>query len=183
MDVVVGITGASGAIYAVRLLEELADQCRVTLVISDAARQVLSDETDASVPDLEGMVGEVVQNSDLGAAICSGSREFDAMVIVPCSMATLGKLACGISDNAMTRAASVAMKERRKLIIVPRETPLASVHLENMLRLSRDGVIVLPAMPGFYGNPETAADLADFVVGRILDQLDMETSVGPRWGR
>lgn len=183
MDVVVGITGASGAAYAVRLLEELADQCRVTLVVSDAAKQVISDETDISLPDLEGLATDFVQNSDLGAAICSGSRAFDAMVIVPCSMATLGKLACGISDNAITRAASVAMKERRKLIVVPRETPLASVHLENMLRLSRDGVIVMPAMPGFYGCPESVGDLVDFVVGRILDQLDMETSVGPRWGQ
>lgn len=183
MDIVVGITGASGAMYAVRLLEELTDQNRVTLVVSEAAVQVLSDETEVSMQELEALATEVVSNSDLGAAVCSGSRGFDAMVIVPCSMATLGKLACGISDNVITRAASVAMKERRKLILVPRETPLSSIHLENMLRLSREGVVVLPAMPGLYGNPQSVIDLVDFVVGRIMDQLDIETSVGPRWGQ
>jgi len=183
MDVVVGITGASGALYAIRLLEELSDGSRITLITSDTARQLISEETEMDMTDVESLADEVVGNSDMSAAVCSGSRAFDAMVIVPCSMATLGKIACGISDNVITRAAAVAMKERRKLIVVPRETPLSSIHLENMLKLSREGVVVLPAMPGFYGGPESAMGLVDFIVGRILDQLDMESSVGPRWGQ
>ena len=183
MDVVIGITGASGALYAIRLMEELAEQCRITLVASETAKQLIIEESDIEFSDLESLAHENVSNSDMNASICSGSREFDAMVIVPCSMTTLGKVASGISDNVITRAASVAMKERRKLIIVPRETPLSSIHLENMLKLSREGVIVLPAMPGFYGRPETAMDLLDFIVGRILDQLEMENTIGPRWGQ
>ncbi len=182
MDVVIGITGASGSLYAIRLVEELAEQCRITLVASETGKQMMGEETDYDFANLESLAHENADNSDMTAAICSGSRGFDAMVIVPCSMATMSKIACGISDNVITRAASVAMKERRKLIIVPRETPLSSIHLENMLRLSREGVIILPAMPGFYGCPETVGDLVDFIVGRIMDQLGMETGIGPRWG-
>ncbi|MFO7619293.1 MAG: flavin prenyltransferase UbiX [Thermoplasmata archaeon] len=182
MDTVVGITGASGALYATRLIEELTERSRVILVASDTAKQIISDETDYDHATLEGLVQESVPNHDLNAAICSGSHGFDAMVIVPCSMTTLAKISCGIADNVITRAASVALKERRKLIIVPRETPLSSIHLENMLKLSREGAIILPAMPGFYGRPETAADMVDFIVGRIMDQLGMDNSIGPRWG-
>ena len=183
MDIVIGITGASGALYAVRLVEELSKQCRVTLVSSETGKELIIEETEIDYTDLESLAHENLSNSDMSAGICSGSRAFDAMVIVPCSMATLAKVACGISDNVITRAASVAMKERRKLIIVPRETPLSTIHLENMLKLSREGVIILPAMPGFYGNPETATDLVDFIVGRILDQLDLENNIAPRWGQ
>ena len=183
MDIVVGITGASGALYAIRLMEELAEQCRITLVASETAKQLIAEETDLEFADLESLAHENASNCDMNAGICSGSRAFDAMVIVPCSMATLGKIASGISDNVITRAASVAMKERRKLILVPRETPLSSIHLENMLKLSREGVIILPAMPGFYGKSESAMDLVDFIVGRIMDQLKMENNLGPRWGQ
>ena len=182
MDAVIGITGASGSLYAIRLVEELVEHCRITLVASETGKRMVAEETDYSFSDIEAMVHENVDNSDMGAAICSGSRHFDAMVIVPCSMATLSKIACGISDNVITRAAAVAMKERRKLILVPRETPLSSVHLENMLRLSREGVIMLPAMPGFYGRPEEVGDLVDFIVGRIMDQMGLDAQVGPRWG-
>jgi len=183
MKIVIGMTGASGALYAMRLLEELSEQASVSLVASETAKQIITDETEVEYTDLEDMADESFDNNDMNASICSGSRNFDAMVIVPCSMATLAKIACGISDNVITRAASVALKERRKLIIVPRETPLSSIHLENMLKLSRDGVIILPAMPGFYGRPETPLDLVDFIVGRIMDQLDMENNIGPRWGQ
>ncbi len=182
MDVVIGITGASGSLYAIRLVESLVAQCRITLVASETGRQMVAEETDYEFANLESLVHENADNSDMAAPICSGSRHFDAMVIVPCSMATMSKIACGISDNVLTRAAAVAMKERRKLIIVPRETPLSSIHLENMLRLSREGVVILPAMPGFYGCPETVSDIVDFIVGRIMDQLGLETGPGPRWG-
>ena len=183
MKIVIGMSGAAGALYAMRLLEELSEQASVSLVVSETAKQIITDETEIEFADLEDMAEESFDNHDMGASICSGSRNFDAMVIVPCSMATLAKVACGISDNVITRAASVAMKERRKLIIVPRETPLSSIHLENMLKLSRDGVIILPAMPGFYGGPESAMDMVDFIVGRIMDQLDIENNIGPRWGQ
>jgi 4-hydroxy-3-polyprenylbenzoate decarboxylase len=183
MKILIGISGASGALYAVRLLEELSEQASVSLVASETAKQIIADETELEFADLEDMAEESFDNHDMNASICSGSRNFDAMVIVPCSMATLAKVACGISDNVITRAASVAMKERRKLIIVPRETPLSSIHLENMLKLSREGAVVLPAMPGFYGGPESAMDLVDFIVGRIMDQLGMENTLGPKWGQ
>jgi 4-hydroxy-3-polyprenylbenzoate decarboxylase len=182
MDVVVGISGASGALYATRLVEELSERCRVFLVASETAKQLIRDETELEYSDLEDLAHESFDNHDMNSLICSGSQPFDAMVIVPCSMTTLAKIACGIGDNVMTRAASVALKEHRKLIIVPRETPLSGIHLENMLRLSREGAIILPAMPGFYGSPETAMDLVDFMVGRIMDQLGLDNSIGPRWG-
>ncbi len=181
MKVVIGITGASGSAYAVRLVEELSERCETILVASEAAKQVMSGELDVSFSDIEELASEVLDNHDMAAGICSGSISFDAMVIVPCSMNTLGKLACGISDNVITRAGSVALKERRKLIIVPRETPLTSIHIENMLKLSREDAVILPPMPGFYGQPETAMDLVDFIVGRILDQLGFENELCPRW--
>ncbi|MBA3045211.1 MAG: UbiX family flavin prenyltransferase [Candidatus Thermoplasmatota archaeon] len=183
MNVIVGITGASGALYATRLVEELSDHTRVIMIASDTAKQIIVDETETNYDELEELAHESFSNHDMNAAICSGSREFDAMVILPCSMTTLAKISCGIADNVITRAASVALKERRKLIIVPRETPLTGIHLENMLKLSREGAIILPAMPGFYGRPETALELVDFIVGRIMDLLGLENEIGPRWGQ
>ena len=181
MRIIVAISGASGSIYAIRLLEELGHDHEVLLVASETAKQIMMDEADMNFSDLEELAAETYDNSDLGAAICSGSHSFDAMVIVPCSMTTLAKLATGIGDNVITRAGSVCLKERRKLIIVPRETPMSSIQLENMLRLSQNGAVILPAMPGFYGQPETVDDIVNFVVGRILDQLGIENDVGTRW--
>jgi len=181
MRIVIGVTGASGSAYAVRLLEELNDQCEVLLVFSEAAKEVLTGELDISFDDVSELASEVIDNKDMAAGICSGSTTFDAMVIVPCTMNTLGKMANGLSDNVITRAASVALKERRPLIIVPRETPLSSIHIENMLKLSREDAIIMPAMPGFYGRPETATEIVDFMVGRILDILGFENELCPRW--
>ena len=181
MRIIIGISGASGSTYATHLVEELYEQCEVVLVASETAKQIMTDETDFNYSDLEKLAHETYDNFDMGADICSGSHHFDAMVIVPCSMTTLAKLASGIGDNVITRAGSVALKERRKLIIVPRETPMSSIQLENMLRLSREDEIILPAMPGFYGRPETVQELVDFVVGRILDQLGIENEIGVRW--
>ncbi|MCK5309091.1 MAG: UbiX family flavin prenyltransferase [Thermoplasmata archaeon] len=181
MRIIIGISGASGSAYATRLVEELYEQCEIILVASETAKQIMEDETEFKYNELAELAHETFDNYDMGADICSGSHNFDAMVIVPCSMTTMAKLACGIGDNVITRAGSVALKERRKLIIVPRETPMSSIQIENMLKLSREDAIMLPAMPGFYGRPETSGEIIDFVVGRILDQLGIENEVGVRW--
>ena len=181
MRIIVAISGASGSAYAIRLIEEIAGEHEILLVASETAKQIMQDEANINYRDLEAMAHESFDNYDMGASICSGSSKFDAMVIVPCSMTTMAKLATGIGDNVITRAGSVALKERRKLIMVPRETPMSSIQIENMLKLSREDVIMLPAMPGFYGHPETAEDLVNFIVGRIMDQLDIENEIGVRW--
>lgn len=181
MRIIVAISGASGSVYAIRLIEEIAEEHEILLVASETAKQIMQDEANIQYHDLEAMATDNYDNYDMGASICSGSHKYDAMVIVPCSMTTLAKLATGIGDNVITRAGSVALKEQRKLIIVPRETPMSSIQIENMLKLSREGAIMLPAMPGFYGRPETAEDLVNFIVGRILDLLDIENEVGVRW--
>jgi 4-hydroxy-3-polyprenylbenzoate decarboxylase len=189
----VAITGASGAPYAVRLLEQLciAGQ-RVSLIVSGHGMRLLSTETGiesmAALRDAVGGRGwddlvTVYDDSDRGAAPASGSARSAGMVICPCSMGTLSAIAAGSSRSLVERAADVTLKERRKLILVPRETPLSSIHLENMLKLSREGVVVLPAAPGFYHRPASIAELVDFVVARVMDQMGVEHSVGRRWGR
>lgn len=177
---VVGVTGASGAPYALALLRNL--DCHVDLVVSEEAKAVIGQEVDLEVHALEKLATAAYANDDLAAAPSSGSYLFDAMVIIPCSLGTLGKIAWGIGDNLITRAAAVCLKEGRKLILVPRETPLAATHLENMVRLANQGVVVLPAMPGFYHRPKTVEDVVNFVVGKVLDQLGIEHSLFKRWG-
>ena len=181
MKVVVGISGASGIPYATKLLQELSKSCEIHLVVSDTAKSLLEMETSCTIEHLEQIVTMMYKNSDLSVQMCSGSFLFDAMVIVPCSMSTLSKLANGISDNTMTRAGSIALKERRKLIIVPRETPLSTIQIENMLKLSKSGAMILPAMPGFYNGVESVDDMVNFVVCRILDVLGIENDLCPRW--
>jgi len=181
MKVVVGVTGASGAPYALALLRNL-DPVHVELVISEDGKKVIEHEADIPVTAFEELADATYANDDLGAPPASGSHRFDAMVVIPCSMGTLGKIAWGISDNLITRAAAVCLKERRKLILVPRETPLAASHIENMLRLANQGVVVLPAMPGFYHGPKSVDDLVNFVVGKVLDQLGLEHKLFRRWG-
>jgi len=151
-------------------------------VISDDARKVIAAETDLGAKAFGKLAANTYGNDDTTAPPASGSYRFDAMVVIPCSMGTLGKIAWGISDNLITRAAAVCMKERRTLILVPRETPLAATHLENMLRLANQGVVVLPAMPGFYHGPKAVDDLVNFVVGKVLDQLGIEHRLFKRWG-
>ena len=180
MKVVVGVTGASGAPYALALLRNL-DSVHVDLVISEDGKKVIELEADVPVKAFEELADATYANDDLGAPPASGSYRFDAMVVIPCSMGTLGKIAWGISDNLVTRAAAVCLKERRKLILVPRETPLAANHLENMLRLTNQGVVILPAMPGFYHGPKGIGDLVDFIVGKVLDQLGIEHALFRRW--
>lgn len=190
---IVGITGASAVIYGVRLLEVLAKQAEIEvhLTISASGARALWEELQIEVDidnfrleSLTGISSERViyhHQSDIGAAIASGSFRTEGMIVVPCSMGTVASIAAGISRNLIQRAADVCIKERRKLVIVPRETPLSAIHLENMLKLSRLGVCVLPAMPGFYHFPKTVDDQINFVVTKILDQFGMDTGLIQRW--
>jgi 4-hydroxy-3-polyprenylbenzoate decarboxylase len=179
VHVVVGVTGASGIRYGSRLLECL--RCDSTVIVSSEAEGMLEGEVGMTREELESLAGGAYDNGDLWSPIASGSVRFDALVIVPCSMSTLSKISCGIADNLITRAASVALKERRKLVLVPRETPFSTIHLQNMTRLSEAGAVVLPACPAFYPRPESVDDMVDFVVGRVLDQLGLEHDMYSGW--
>ncbi len=189
---VVAITGASGAVYAERTLQLLAQtDIEVHLTISNAAvvtflkeRDRKIDLDDFAIADLIGADADNVvyhPTSNIGASIASGSFRTMGMMIVPCSMGTLGALAAGLSMNLVHRAADVCFKERRKLVIVPRETPLATIHLENMHKLSAAGAVILPAMPGFYHDPRTLDDQVDFVVSKLFDQFDLDFNLMKRW--
>jgi len=167
--IIVAITGGSGAPYAVRLLEVLPE--KPDLIISDAGRQVIEFETGLKASQVEALARRVFDNRDLAAAPASGSHKFDALVIVPCSTTTLSKIAVGIGDNLVTRAAQVCLKERRKLVIVPRETPLSAIHLEQMAKLSALGVTVLMAAPPWYIRPKTLDDFRNYMAGKILDHI------------
>jgi 4-hydroxy-3-polyprenylbenzoate decarboxylase len=190
--IIVAITGASGAPYAVGLLEALVAARRpVSLIVSDHGLRLLQTETTLrSVDDLRAQLGaaawdasvRVYDDRDRGAAPASGSARSAGMVICPCSMGTISAIAAGSSRSLVERAADVTLKERRRLIVVPRETPYSAIHLENMLTLTRTGAIVLPASPGFYHRPSDIDDLVKFVVARVLDHLDVEHDLVPRWG-
>jgi 4-hydroxy-3-polyprenylbenzoate decarboxylase len=182
MHIVVGITGASGIAYGVRLLEALKEAgAETSLVLSDDGAKVLRLETGKRPQDPKKLATRSFSNGNLAAPIASGSRSFDAMVVCPCSMSTAAKIAAGISDNLITRAASVALKERRRLVIVPRETPMSSIHLRNLAVLAEAGAIVLPAAPAFYGRPRTVDEMVDFIAGRVLDSLGIENRLYRRW--
>jgi 4-hydroxy-3-polyprenylbenzoate decarboxylase len=190
--ITVAVTGASGAPYAVRLLQALvASDQPVSLIVSDHGLRLLSTEMGiASVEALRERVGgsrwdavvRVYDDRDRGAAPASGSALSAGMVICPCSMGTISAIAVGASRSLVERAADVVLKERRRLIVVPRETPYSAIHLENMLSITRAGAIVLPASPGFYHRPAGIDDLVAFVVARILDHLDVAHTLVPRWG-
>ena len=195
--VTVGLTGASGLVYGLRLVECLLEaHVRVGLIYTQAAQIVAKQELDLVLPtrphDAQHALAErfktsteqlsVYAREDWYAPIASGSNPADAMVICPCSMGTLAAVAGGLADNLIERAADVALKERRPLILVPRETPLSLLHLENMTRLARAGAIVLPANPGFYHRPQSVEALVDYVVARILDHLHIPHTLMKRWG-
>jgi len=195
--ITLAFTGASGLPYGLRLLEcLLAAEARVYLLYSPAAQVVARHELDLTLPTqphaAASFFGEryaarpgqltVFAREDWLAPIASGSNPSDAMAICPCSMGTVGALAAGLADNLIERAADVMLKERRPLVLVPRETPLSTIHLENLTKLSRAGAVILPPAPGFYGRPTTIDDLVDFIVARVLDQLGVAHSLGPRWG-
>ncbi|WP_042203292.1 UbiX family flavin prenyltransferase [Paenibacillus camerounensis] len=190
---VVGITGASGGIYGIRLTETLLSMgYTVHLVVSNAGWRVFKEELGFAASDREGFLNGQFSGypgslhyhpvADIGASIASGSFRTEGMIIMPCSMGTLSAVAHGGSDNLMTRAADVMLKEGRPLVLVPRETPLHAIHLENMLKLSRLGVKLIPAMPAFYFGPRSMDDLVDFMVGKVLDSLGIEHSLFRRWG-
>jgi 4-hydroxy-3-polyprenylbenzoate decarboxylase len=195
--VTVAFTGASGLQYGLRLLEcLLAAEARVYLVYSPAAQVVARQELELTLPAqpqaaaaffaerYRARPGQltVFGREDWLSPIASGSSPAEAMAICPCSMGTVGALAAGLADNLIERAADVMLKERRRLVLVPRETPLSSIHLENLLKLARAGAVILPPSPGFYGRPETIGDLVDFIIARVLDQLEVAHTLGPRWG-
>jgi 4-hydroxy-3-polyprenylbenzoate decarboxylase len=194
-NIVVAICGASGSIYGLRLVEELLKaDCRVTLLITDAGRQVLHYETGLDWPTDVEISRELIRahfssdnlkyyaNDDLFAPVASGTSAPDALVVVPCSMGTLGRIASGAGSNLIERVADVVLKEKRELLIVPRETPLSSIHLRNLLTLAECGARIIPAMPAFYRQPQTVADLVDFVVGKILDSLRIDHTLFVPWG-
>jgi len=184
--IVIGVTGASGAVYAQRLVRFLLATGReVHLAVSAAGRVVLKEELGADGRDPWGDVNRhllhVHSERDFGAPYCSGSFAFESMAIIPASMGTIGAIASGVCLNGIHRAADVTLKERRKLVVVPRETPLSSIHLENLLTLSRAGAIILPPSPAFYQQPRTLEDVVDFVVSRVLDALGVENTLFERW--
>lgn len=182
MEIVLGISGASGVVYGTRLLEVLRERCFINLIVTEAARKILEVECDRSYKDIIPLADRVFEPDDLTAPIASGSYLFDAMVVAPCSMRTMAAIAHGMSDMLITRVADVCLKQRRPLVLVPRESPLSLIHLRNMVVVSEAGGIVLPASPSFYSRPLRVGDLVDTVVCRILDILGIDNSISPRWG-
>ena len=196
--ITLAFTGASGMPFGLRLLDRLlAGGARVHLLYSSAAQVVAKQECDLTLPtqprEAARLLGErygardgqlvAYAREDWNAPIASGSNPADAMAVCPCTMGTLGAIAGGLADNLIERAADVMLKERRPLVLVPRETPLSAIHLENMLKLARAGAVILPPAPGFYTRPQTVDDVVDFVVARVLDHLGVGHTLVPRWGR
>ncbi len=182
--IILAATGASGSVYAASLVKALGgrDDIELHVIISDAARKVLALETKLAPEVLTSGAHAVHDIGNIAAPPASGSWQHNGMIICPCSMASLSAVATGFGHNLIHRAADVALKERKKLVIVPRETPLSSIHLENMLRATQAGAVILPACPGFYHGPETIEDLANQLAGKILDQLDIPHDLYQRWG-
>ena len=180
--IVIGFSGASGIIYGIRLLEILNSiNIQTYLIISEWAKKNIEIETDKTLEYVKSLSSVNYDNFKLDASVSSGSFLHDGMVIVPCSMKSLSSIANGYDDTLISRAASVTLKESRKLIIVPRETPLSRIHLENMVKLQEAGAIILPAMPGFYHKPSTIEEIIDHLVGKILDQLNIKPGLFKRW--
>jgi len=180
MKIVIGITGASGVVYGVRLLQALG--CERAVIVSDDAARIAELELGMSPSDIAKLASEAYDNSDLFSPLASGSVKFDSMAIAPCSMSTMSKIAAGIADNLITRVAAVALKERRRLVLLTRETPISTIHLQNMERLSAAGATVMPASPAFYPRPRSVDDMVDFVVGRVMDALGVDNDLYARWG-
>lgn len=168
---ILAITGASGACYAKRLFDILRSQSELHVIVSDRGQELLNLELNLKLEYFSGDRVTVYKNSRINAAIASGSFQSDGMVVVPASMGTIGRIAAGISETLIERAADVVLKEKRKLIVVPRETPFSTIHLKNLLAIDQAGGLILPASPGFYRGPNSVENLVDFIVARILDQL------------
>jgi len=182
LPVLVGISGGSGVVYGVRLLQVLKElKIESHLIMTTAATETLVLETDHKVSDVESIASVSYRINDIAAPPASGSFRTRGMVVIPCSMKTLAGVANGYSDNLLLRAAEVTMKEKRLLVLVPRETPLSRIHIENMLRASDAGALILPAMPAFYPKPKTIEGMVDFLVGKVLDTLGIEHDLYQRW--
>ena len=177
---VVGVTGGSGTILALRLLENLKNY-ETHLVISENAKTVMAEETGFPAERMLSLATYTYDDKDIAAKVSSGSFIFNALVVIPCSISTLGKIASGISDTLTTRACAVALKERRRMILVPREMPYSTIVLENMHKLSLAGAIIAAASPGYYTKPRTVDDMVNFVVSRVLDLMGVENSLIKRW--
>ena len=185
--IVIAITGASGVVYGVELLKALKElNIETGLMISDSAKIVMKYELndcnlEEILEEIESLADHYFEANEIDSSINSGSFKFDSMVIIPCSMKTVSAIANGYASNSISRVADVALKERRNLVLVPRETPLRDVHLENMLRISKEGGIILPAMPAFYHDPKDIKDMTDFIVGKVLDVLRIDNEMFKRW--
>ena len=183
MNIVVGISGASGVRYGIRFLEVSRSlDIKTHLVLSAWGRRNIELETDYAVSQVSSLAYKHYKDKDLAAAVSSGSFRHDGMVVIPCSMKSVSAIANGFTENLLHRAADVTLKERRKLILVPRETPLSVIHLENLLKLAHAGALILPPMPAFYNKPKNLDDIIDHLVGRVLDHFGVEHDLVHRWG-
>jgi len=183
MKLVIGITGSTGVIYGVRILQVLR-QCNIQthLVITEWAKKCLGMETDYKLDQLKSLATEYSDDSNLASGISSGTYRHDGMIVIPCSMKTLSSIANGYDETLVARAAGVTLKESRKLVLVTRETPLTAINLENMLKLARLGVVILPPVPGFYTKPKSIEQIIDHTVGKCLDQFNIDHDLYKRWG-
>jgi len=179
--IIVGISGASGSVLGVRLLQELKGKAETHLIITETAQKILEHETGFNIKQVEKLATKSYSNSDFFASIASGSFKTEGMVIIPCSMKTLAGIASGFSDNLLLRCADVCLKERRKLVLVTRETPLSYIHIKNMKTASKAGAIILPPVLSFYSKPKTIDDMVNHIVGKVLDILGFENSLYKRW--
>jgi len=184
MRIVVGITGSTGIIYGIRMLEVLKkSKIETHLIMSEWAKKCLTLETKYDLKYVKSLADSYSDDSNMAASVSSGTYKTDGMIVIPCSMKTLSSIANGYDETLVARAAGVTIKEARKLVLVTRETPLSSIHLENMLKLAKLGVTIMPAAPGFYNKPENMTDLVDFMVARMLDHLSIEHDLVVRWGQ
>ena len=182
MRLVVGISGATGAIFGIRLLQMLRSAGEKTdLILSEWAKVTIQQETEFTVPEVEALASETHSNRNLAAAISSGSVKTDGMIIAPCSMKTVAAIRGGLASDLLSRAADVVLKERRKLVLLPRESPFNDIHLDNMLTLSRMGVVMVPPVPAFYNNPKSLDDVIDHIVVRVLDQFGIDSPNASVW--
>lgn len=183
MKITVGVSGASGIVYAVRLLEVLYNlKIETHLVLSEWAERNLAYETDKCLAEVKALASVVYGNQELDAPISSGSFPINGMVVIPCSMKSLSAIAHGYSDSLLVRAADVMLKERKKLVLVPRETPLSMIHLNNMLTATQAGAVIMPPMPAFYNRPQTINDIVNHTVARVLDHFEINNGLIKRWG-
>ena len=183
MKLVVGITGSTGVIYGVRLLQVLKEKrIQTHLIMTEWAKKCITMETDFTPDEVKSLATTISDEANMAASISSGTHKIDGMIVIPCTMKTLSSIAVGYDETLIARAAGVTLKESRKLILVPRETPLTAINLENMLKLARLGVVILPPVPGFYTKPKTIDEIVDHTVGKCLDQFDIEHNLYKRWG-